>query len=143
MMYEAAYRALLEREKKRQDRERAVEAKQVLTGAIDSVLGRRAGARGSAPGSPPMMRSGTLRASVKPMVVPGEVMDADLELGTGYAGYLESGTGKMAARPFRERILAQAEPRLMEINGRAYRLPPRPKEMLMDARRKKNGGATR
>lgn len=135
MMYYSAYLELVEREKARQDIERAKEAERALVGATNHVLGKRAGGprgrlRGSVPGSPPMMRSGALRGSVKPVVTPGDILGADIEAGAGYAGYLESGTGKMAARPFRERILGLAGPKLIEINGRAYRLPMEPKGMV-------------
>lgn len=52
----------------------------------------------SSPGSPPGIDTGNLKGSIKV----GEVTDnhAVLEANANYAGYLEFGTRRMAARPF-------------------------------------------
>lgn len=38
-----------------------------------------------------------------------------IEAGMGYAGYLEGGTSKMAARPFVQKIQEQAMPQIRSI----------------------------
>lgn len=95
---------------------RAVRAANALMNAKNEVLRGQGGGRwygnhqASAPGSPPANWSGHLRdSSFTPLTndahLPGIMTNAL------YAGYLEDGTSKMAARPYRQPIIdaAQAE----------------------------------
>ena len=66
----------------------------------------------SAPGSPPGVRSGDLRRNWT-MFYGGDTFG--IEAGMGYAGYLEGGTSKMAARPFVQKIQDQAMPQIRSI----------------------------
>lgn len=66
----------------------------------------------SAPGSPPGVRSGDLRRNWT-MFYGGDTFG--IEAGMGYAGYLEGGTSKMAARPFVDKIQEQAMPDIQSI----------------------------
>lgn len=43
-----------------------------------------------------------------------------IETDTHYAGYLEHGTSKMAARPYVEKIKQKAEPEIKSIFGAPY-----------------------
>ena len=66
----------------------------------------------SAPGNPPGVRTGLLRASWSPF------SGSDIfgiSSGAHYAGYLEYGTRKMAARPFVDRIVDRAMPKIHSI----------------------------
>lgn len=66
----------------------------------------------SAPGNPPGVRTGHLRqsgVSYSSMQVFGLTIEAS------YAGYLEGGTRKMAARPFVNKIQQDALPRIRSI----------------------------
>lgn len=120
-IYAGLLARLMREEIRRQDIARAREAEKVIERAADAVLGVRGGR--SAPGRPPGMRSGRLRASVRPVVTPGDVLNADFKAACGYAGFLERGTRFMAARPYRVAILNRARAGLIEIAGRAYRMP--------------------
>lgn len=66
----------------------------------------------SAPGGTPGVRSGNLRRNWK-MFSGADVFG--IESGMGYAGYLEHGTRKMAARPFVDKIQTQAMPKIIAI----------------------------
>ena len=72
----------------------------------------------SAPGEPPAVRSGKLRSSFRP--VAGSSGGVAIETDTHYAGYLEHGTSKMAARPYVEKIKQKAEPEIKSIFGAPY-----------------------
>ena len=63
----------------------------------------------SSPGNPPGVRTGFLRRAWKT----GVRMNADSK--ASYAGYLEDGTKKMAARPFVDPILDDVEPEVDSI----------------------------
>lgn len=66
----------------------------------------------SPPGSPPGVRSGTLMRSWVPyQSAGGTTAIFGIICGAHYAGYLEHGTSKMAARPFVEKIKQKAMPR--------------------------------
>ena len=82
-----------------------------LRNAALSVL---ANSSPSAPGSPPGVRSGNLRRNWT-MFSGGWVFG--ITSGMGYAGYLEHGTSKMAARPFVEKIKEEAMPQIQAIFG--------------------------
>lgn len=80
----------------------------------------------SAPGEPPARRTGALRlhwngkvetAAAKSGVTNVVIV---LESETHYAGYLEHGTSKMAARPFHDRIVEKATPEITKIYGQSY-----------------------
>ena len=43
-----------------------------------------------------------------------------IESNTPYAGYLENGTGKMAARPYVDRIKEKAQPEIDKILNEDY-----------------------
>lgn len=77
--------------------------------------------RASAPGSPPAVRSGDLRRKWKTQihggvggVTPAIVSD------TKYAPYLDEGTSKMAPRPFKERVIENAKPKVKSIYMEPY-----------------------
>ena len=82
-------------------------ASNALRNAALSVL---ANPSPSAPGSPPGVRSGNLRRNWN--MSGGAVC---ITSGMGYAGYLEHGTSKMAARPFVDKIQQTALPNIMAI----------------------------
>lgn len=80
----------------------------------------------SAPGEPPARRTGNLRmhwnGQVKGENVSGRgtTVIAELESQEEYAGYLEGGTSKMAARPFSEKIKEEALPEIKRIYSESY-----------------------
>lgn len=80
------------------------------------ITGGRSTYTASAPGEPPAARSGTLRNSWTMIAEGGSrSYKAIIESPTHYAGYLEEGTRKMAARPFKEKIQEKAAPRIRQI----------------------------
>lgn len=80
----------------------------------------------SAPGEPPARRTGNLRMHWNGQVKSenassgGVAIVAELESQEPYAGYLESGTSKMAARPFVEKIKEEATPEIQKIYSEPY-----------------------
>ena len=96
---------------RRQVDARLTRGSNALRTAALSVL---AGASPSAPGSPPGVRSGNLRRNWTMFSGGGSF---GITSGMGYAGYLEYGTSKMAARPFVEKIKEEAMPQIMAIFG--------------------------
>lgn len=83
--------------------------------------------RASAPGEAPARRTGDLRKSFvpyeKPMPLSGKGMTvvAGIESGLEYADILEDGRG-MARRPYRERIIEKAKPKIERIFREPYNL---------------------
>lgn len=71
----------------------------------------------SAPGSPPGVRTGDLRRNWT-MILDSSVIGITSEM--NYAGYLENGTSKMAARPFKQRIIDASMPKIREIFNEPY-----------------------
>lgn len=70
----------------------------------------------SPPGSPPGRRTGYLRNSWTVYHKNGTPAGMfGIISGAHYAGYLESGTRKMAARPFVDKIIEKAMPRIEKI----------------------------
>lgn len=70
----------------------------------------------SAPGSPPAVRTGMLRMSWSPSASGSSgAYKATITSGAHYAGYLEDGTSKMAARPFKQKIIDDAKPKIEQI----------------------------
>lgn len=82
-------------------------ASNALRNAALSVL---ANPSPSPPGSPPGVRSGNLRRNWN---MNGSTVC--ITSGMGYAGYLEHGTRKMAARPYVEKIKQTALPNITAI----------------------------
>lgn len=76
----------------------------------------------SAPGEPPARRTGNLRlhwnGKVKQERMAGGVtVTAELESQEPYAGILENGSGRMAPRPFVERIKEKAMPEIKRFTA--------------------------
>lgn len=69
----------------------------------------------SPPGSPPGRRSGFLRTAWTMYHLAGQSGKFGIISGAHYAGYLEHGTSKMAARPFAQRIQQAALPEIISI----------------------------
>jgi len=82
----------------------------------------------SAPGEPPAVRTGVFRLSWQPtaQVVFGHYIariESDLRTEDGrynLAEILEDGTEKMEPRPYQDRILQRAEPRIVRIYSQPY-----------------------
>lgn len=80
----------------------------------------------SAPGEPPARRTGNLRMHWNGQVKSenssggGVAIIAELESQESYAGILENGTAKMAARPFTEKIKEKAVPEIQRIYSEPY-----------------------
>lgn len=80
----------------------------------------------SAPGEPPARRTGNLRMHWNGQVKSenssggGVTVVAELESQEPYAGILENGTSKMAARPFTEKIKEKAMPEIQRIYSEPY-----------------------
>lgn len=80
----------------------------------------------SAPGEPPARRTGNLRMHWNGQVKSenssggGVAIIAELESQESYAGILENGTSKMAARPFTEKIKEKAMPEIQRIYSEPY-----------------------
>ena len=117
---------------------RAVRAKNAIRNAELEVLkGQRSGRRyrkpgsksmytASAPGEPPARRTGALRLQWTGGVESsgngsgGISVRPYIESGTPYAATLESGTSRMAPRPYVERIQERAEPEIVKIMSESY-----------------------
>lgn len=82
----------------------------------------RAKYQASAPGEPPARRTGALRLNwTMGQESKGEnQVTAYIESNTPYAGYLENGTSRMAARPYVEKIKEKAEPEIERIMSEQY-----------------------
>lgn len=100
-------------------------------GRIYGVPGTKKRYQASAPGQPPAVRTGTFRLSWKPQayVMFGSYIsriESDLQVGTKRSytlgDLLENGTSKMAPRPHQDKILEKAEPEIMRIYSRDYKL---------------------
>ena len=89
--------------------ERTPRAANVLRNHALSVL---ANPSPSAPGSPPGVRTGLLRTAWSPF---SGANICGITSGAHYAGYLEHGTSKMAARPFVDRITNESLPEIIPI----------------------------
>lgn len=75
----------------------------------------------SAPGEPPARRTGALRLHWNGTVeASGGTVMIVLESQERYAGCLENGTSRMAARPFHDRIVEKAEPEIKKIYAESY-----------------------
>ena len=83
----------------------------------------------SAPGEPPAVRTGVFRMSWQPTAskmssgscIARIESDAKTENGRHVLGQLlEDGTGRMALRPYQDRIVEDALPKIVDIYSRAY-----------------------
>lgn len=80
----------------------------------------------SAPGEPPARRTGNLRMHWNGQVKSekssgrGIAIIAELESQEAYAGILDNGTSKMAARPFTKKIKEKAMPEIKRIYSEPY-----------------------
>lgn len=72
----------------------------------------------SAPGEPPAARTSTLMGSFRPIQADPNI--AAIETSVPYAPLLENGTGRMAPRPYKERIIEQAGPAIEQIMNEPY-----------------------
>lgn len=80
----------------------------------------------SAPGEPPARRTGNLRMHWNGQVKSDNVSNggvtviAELESKEPYSGNLENGTSKMAARPFKDKIIEKATSEIKRIYNEPY-----------------------
>ena len=82
----------------------------------------------SAPGEPPAVRTGIFRASWQPtahVVYGSYISRIESDARTENGGYtlgqlLEDGTSRMAPRPYQDRILEKAEPKIYRIYNQPY-----------------------
>lgn len=84
------------------------------TQAVSNVLNNRSP---SPPGSPPGVRTGNLRRNWS-MLWGQRVIGITSVM--EYSGYLEHGTSKMAARPFKQRIIDASMPKINAIFNEPY-----------------------
>lgn len=115
-------------------RSRARRAANVLrNAAMRTLAGERHGKTGrvpftgkqytmSAPGEVPAVRRGNLRKNWRQQVIGEQSMGgvkirARIKSDMPYAEYLERGTRKMAARPYKEKVKDAAMPKISEIYG--------------------------
>ena len=104
-------------------------SRELRSAALHILRGRRSGRqykvphtgvtyRASAPGEAPAARTGTLRNSWG-IIAMGSVAlgrySSGIQTNVPYAPMLEDGTSRMAARPFREKIIRLASPRIGDI----------------------------
>lgn len=123
------------REIKREVKSRAVRGSRVLknteihilsgqrSGRVYKKSGKKTSYTASAPGEPPAVRSGKLRRSfraVSKASAGSATAKVAIETDTHYAGYLEYGTRKMAARPYVDKIMEEAEPEITKIFNEPY-----------------------
>lgn len=98
---------------------------------LDKATGKKKNGRyytASAPGEPPAVRTGAFRMSWQPTshVVMGSYIsriESDQRTDNGrynLGQILEEGTGRMAPRPYEERILDKAEPKIEKIYSQPY-----------------------
>lgn len=113
-------------------RSRARRAANALRNSATKVLaGERHGKEGrvpntrakytmSAPGEPPAVRTGNLRRNWRQYVLAeehtgGTKITARIKSDMPYSDYLDQGTSKMAARPYKEKVKDGAMPKINEI----------------------------
>lgn len=82
--------------------------------------------RASAPGEAPARRTGNLRLhwdeKVEKKVYRKSVkISSYIKSKHNYSGYLDEGTGRMAARPFKNKVYDMAEPKARQIMNEPYR----------------------
>ena len=123
----------------KQAKSRTIRAANVIKKASNAVLSNAGGRSGkiyrkphtsstyraSAPGEPPALRTGHLRASWRPlpiseMAVGGKVYTPGIHTDVPYAPMLEDGTPKMSARPYADKIKQEAWPEVKQIYEQPY-----------------------
>ena len=114
-------------------------ANELRNASLDVLRGQRSGRRyrvpgtkvyytASAPGEPPAVRTGAFRLSWQPKSkVDGDKFTSSIEsnVKVGKNAYLlgellEEGTSRMAARPYKDRILEKAEDGIVRIYSKPY-----------------------
>lgn len=98
---------------------------EVLAGARNGIKYKSLPNRSSAPGEAPAAQSGKLRQEWDDITERQgnghtSIVTSRITSTTPYAGYLEEGTERMAARPFVDKILEKAEPEILEIARAPY-----------------------
>ena len=93
---------------------------EILAGTRNGVKYKSLPNRSSAPGEAPAAQSGKLRQEWDDITERQgnghtSIVTSRITSTTPYAGYLEEGTERMAARPFVDKILEKAEPEILEI----------------------------
>ena len=117
-----AIRAAVDREIERANQKVIARAPRAVNALRNAELKVLSGNKSpSPPGSPPGRRSGHLRlawtggSEVSGSSGKGVSITVWLESGTYYAGFLENGTIKMAARPFMDKIKVVAAPKIIAV----------------------------
>ena len=104
-------------------------SRELRSAALRVLSGRRSGRtyrvpytqanyRASAPGEAPAARTGTLKNSWGIIAMGSAALgrySSGIQTNVPYAELLENGTSRMAARPFREKIIQRASPRIGDI----------------------------
>lgn len=98
---------------------------EVLAGARNGIKYKSLPNRSSAPGEAPAAQSGKLRQEWDDITERQgnghtSIVTSRITSTTPYAGYLEEGTERMAARPFVDKIIEKAEPEILEIARAPY-----------------------
>lgn len=108
---------------------RAVEASNELrTAALQVLKGKRSGRlygkhRASAPGEPPAVKSGALRSSWRAVRSGPSGLNPAIESSIPYA-WLDSGGSKIAARPYSQKTVDQAKPKVIAIYSKPFQINP-------------------
>jgi len=86
------------------------------SGRIYRVPGTRAHYQASAPGEPPAVRTGNLRGSWSPITITSnDTYRSRIESHCAYADALDTGSSRVAARPYKNLILKGAEKKVIQI----------------------------
>lgn len=98
---------------------------EVLAGARNGIKHKSLPNRSSAPGEAPAAQSGKLRQEWDDITERQgnghtSIVTSRITSTTPYAGYLEEGTERMAARSFVDKIIEKAEPEILEIARAPY-----------------------
>lgn len=98
---------------------------EVLAGARNGIKYKSLPNRSSAPGEAPAAQSGKLRQEWDDITERQgnghtSIVTSRITSTTPYAGYLEEGTERMAARSFVDKIIEKAEPEILEIAQAPY-----------------------
>ena len=98
---------------------------EVLAGARTGIKYKSLLNRSSAPGEAPAAQSGKLRQEWDDITERQgnghtSIVTSRITSTTPYAGYLEEGTERMAARSFVDKIIEKAEPEILEIARAPY-----------------------
>lgn len=114
----------------------AAAANELRNASLEVLRGQRSGRTyktpgggtytASAPGEPPAVRTGTLRGSWRPTQYGANHQNPAIETNVFYAGYMENGTpkGMIAPRPYAQKIIEMAKPKIEAIYAAPYNLGP-------------------